>query len=144
MFRKIAVAYNESAESHRALTAAMQLARSLDAELETITVMVELPSYTAFGAAADPGLPQVLNADRIRFYEELQQRARLLAHDHGVTLQSHTIEGTAVDAIVRLLRDRKSDLLVIGLHQRDSYIARLWSTVYELAQQAPCSVLGVH
>jgi nucleotide-binding universal stress UspA family protein len=54
------------------------------------------------------------------------------------------VEGAGVEAIVDFLRKQKADLLVIGLHQRDFYIARLWSTVYELAQEAPCSVLGVH
>ncbi len=53
-------------------------------------------------------------------------------------------KGHGVDAIVDFLRKQKADLLVIGLHQRDLYVARLWSTVYELAQDAPCSVLGVH
>ena len=144
MFRKIAVAYNESAEAQRALTSAIQLAESLNAELETITVMTNPPSYAAFATAADSSLPQILKADRIQFYESLHDRARASARLHGIELQSHTVEGAAVDAIVKLLRAHKADLLVIGLHQRDSYIARLWSTVYELAQEAPCSVLGVH
>jgi nucleotide-binding universal stress UspA family protein len=144
MYKKIAVAYNESVEAQRALASAIQLAKSLDAELETITVMADLPSYTAFASAADPSLPQVLKTDRARFYEALQERARTTALSHGLQLQSHTVEGAAVDAIVKHLRARKSDLLVVGLHQRDLYIARLWSTVYELAQEAPCSVLGVH
>lgn len=144
VFKKIAVAYNESAEAQRALASAIQLAKSLDAELETITVMANLPSYTAFAGAADPSLPQVLKTDRARFYEELQERARITALGHGLQLESHAIEGSAVDAIVKHLRARKSDLLVVGLHPRDLYIARLWSTVYGLAQEAPCSVLGVH
>jgi hypothetical protein len=37
-----------------------------------------------------------------------------------------------------------ADLLVIGLHQHDFYLSRLWSSVYDLAQDATCSVLGVH
>ncbi|ADV82537.1 universal stress protein [Terriglobus saanensis] len=144
MFRKIAVAYNESAEAQRALASAIQLARSVNAELETITVMAELPSYTTFASAADPALPQVLKTDRIEFYDDLQERARVLARHNGLELQSHLVEGSAVDGIVKLLRAHKADLLVVGLHQRDLFIARLWSTVYELAQEAPCSVLGVH
>jgi nucleotide-binding universal stress UspA family protein len=144
VFKKIAVAYNESAEAQRALAAAIQLATSLDAELETITVMTDLPSYTAFAAAGDPSLPQVLQADRSQFYDGLQESARALARHHGLELQSHVVQGSAVAAIVKLLKERKTDLLVIGLHQRDFVIARLWSTVYELAQEAPCSVLGVH
>jgi nucleotide-binding universal stress UspA family protein len=144
LFRKIAVAYNESAEAQRAFTSAIQLAKSLEAELATITVMATLPSYTAFAGAADPSLPEILNQDRAHFYEGLQDKARKLALDHGLELATHTVEGPEVEAIIGFLRQHKADLLVVGLHQRDLYIARLWSTVYELAQGSPCSVLGVH
>jgi nucleotide-binding universal stress UspA family protein len=144
VFRKIAVAYNESGEAQRALASAIQLAKSLNAELETVTVLPDLPSYTAFASAADPSLPQVLNADRAKFYEAQHEKARASALEHGIELHTHTVAGPAINAIVGFLRTQKADLLVIGLHQRDLYIARLWSTVYELAQEAPCSVLGVH
>ncbi len=144
MFRKIAVAFNESPESQRALVTAIQLAKSLGAELETITVMADLPAYTAFSSVGDPGLPQVLESDRAKFYRHLQEKALLSAQSNGIALATYTVEGSAVDAIVTMLRAHKADLLVIGLHQRDFYVARLWSTVYELAQEAPCSVLGVH
>ena len=144
MFRKIAVAYNESDEAQRALASAIMLAKTLSAELLTITVMKELPSYTAFAGAGDPSLPQVLHEDREKFYEGLNERASSSAQTHGLKLTSHSVEGSAVEGIVKTLRASHADLLVIGLHQRDSYIARLWSTVYALAQEAPCSVLGVH
>jgi len=49
-----------------------------------------------------------------------------------------------VQAILHFLREERADLLVIGLHQHDFYLSRLWSSVYDLAQDAPCSVLGVH
>jgi nucleotide-binding universal stress UspA family protein len=144
MFRRIAVAYNESAEAQRALASAIQLAKSIGAELQTITVMADLPSYTAFAGIADPSLPRILEEDRIKFYQALAERARQSAQDQGIDLLTHSVEGPEVEAIVRILRELKADLLVLGLHQQDLYIARLWSTVYELAQEAPCSVLGVH
>ncbi len=144
MYKKIAVAYNESEEAQRALASAILLAATLGAELETVTVMTKLPSYTAFASAGDPSLVQVLEKDRMKFYDTLHEGARASASAHGLVLQAHTVEGSAVESIVALLRSRRADLLVIGLHQRDFYIARLWSTVYELAQHAPCSVLGVH
>jgi len=43
MYRKIAVACNESPEAEHALACAIQLAKSLGAELCTITVAVGLP-----------------------------------------------------------------------------------------------------
>lgn len=123
---------------------AIQLAKQLNAELATVTVMAALPSYTAFAWAANPSVPRILNEDRATFYESLQDKARKLALDHGLDLRTHTVDGPEVESIIGFLRKHKADLLVVGLHQRDLYIARLWNTIFELAQGAPCSVLGVH
>ena len=144
MFRKIALAHNESPEAQRALISAIQLVKSLKAELHTVAVMATLPAYTTYVAAVDASLSQLLMDDRVRFYESLQEKASALAHQYDIELTCHLIEGSEVDAIVNFVREQKTDLLVLALHQRDFYVARLWSTVYELAQQAPCSVLGVH
>ena len=145
MFRKIVVAYNESPEAERAFVSAMKLAKSLNAELLTVTAMADLPAYTAFAdASADGSLTRILEQDRLKFYTKLQETARARMADSGIEFRSHLVEGRQVEAIVEFLRQQKADLLVIGLHQRDLHIARLWSTVYELAQDAPCSVLGVH
>jgi nucleotide-binding universal stress UspA family protein len=144
MFQRIVVAYNESPEAKRALASGMELAKSLNAQLHIVTVMADLPVYAAYAAAADPSLPNILHEDRRAFYQTLQQDATTLAEGHGLTVTSHLLEGHQVESLVHFLREQKSDLLVVGLHRRDLYIARLWSTVYELAQEAPCSVLGVH
>jgi nucleotide-binding universal stress UspA family protein len=144
MFRNIALAYNESPQAHRALVSAIQLASSLKAELHTVTLMARLPAYTAYAVAVEASLSQLLMDDRAKFYEGLQDKARAVAHEDGIELTGHLVEGDEVGAIVNFVRQQKIDLLVIGLHQRDLYLARLWSTVYELAQEAPCSILGVH
>jgi nucleotide-binding universal stress UspA family protein len=144
MFRRIVVAYDGSPESHRSLLSAIQLAKSLNAELHTVTVIADLPAYTAFAGVADPSIPRMLEQDRRQLYQNLQDKARDLFAGYGIGFQGHLIEGPPVEGIVDFLRRQKADLLVIGLHQREFHIARLWSTVYELAQDAPCSVLGVH
>ncbi len=144
MFRKIVVAFNESPESQRAFLAALKLAKSLNAELLAVTAIGELPAYTAFAGVADSSIPRVLEEDRHDFYAKLQDHARAQVESHGIGFHSYLVEGREVEAIVEFLRQQKADLLVVGLHQRDLYIARLWSTVFELAQDAPCSVLGVH
>jgi nucleotide-binding universal stress UspA family protein len=122
----------------------MKLAKSLNAELLTVTAMADLPAYTAFAQAADSSLTRLLEQDRLKFYTKLQEKTRAQMESSGIEFQSFLVEGRQVEAIVEFLRQQKADLLVIGLHQRDLHIARLWSTVYELAQDAPCSVLGVH
>ena len=144
MFRKIVVAFNESPESQRAFLVALKLAKSLNAELQAVTAIGELPAYTAFAGVADSSISRVLEEDRRDFYAKLQDHARAQVESYGIGFHSYLVEGREVEAIVNFLRQQKADLLVVGLHQRDLYIARLWSTVFELAQDAPCSVLGVH
>ena len=144
MFRKIVVAFNESPESQRAFLVALKLAKSLNAELLAVTAIGELPAYTAFAGVADSSIARVLEEDRRDFYAKLQDHARAQVESYGIGFHSYLVEGREVEAIVDFLRQQKADLLVVGLHQRDLYISRLWSTVFELAQDAPCSVLGVH
>jgi nucleotide-binding universal stress UspA family protein len=144
MFKRITVAYSESAESRRALASAIHLARILGAELQAVTIVEAPPAYTAYADAVDPSLALTINTDRTQAYERLQSDARQAAEREGVALQTHLLQGEEVDAIVGFLAQDKTDLLVIGLHHRQSQISRLWSTVYGLAQNAPCSVLGVH
>jgi nucleotide-binding universal stress UspA family protein len=144
MFRKIVVAFNESPESQRAFLVALKLAKSLNAELQAVTAIGELPAYAAFAGVADSSISRVLEEDRRDFYAKLQDHARAQVESYGIGFHSYLVEGREVEAIVDFLRQQKADLLVVGLHQRDLYIARLWSTVFELAQDAPCSVLGVH
>ena len=144
MFRKIVVAFNESPESQRAFLVALKLAKSLNAELQAVTAIGELPAYTAFAGVADSSISRVLEEDRRDFYAKLQDHARAQVESYGIGFHSYLVEGREVEGIVHFLRQQKADLLVVGLHQRDLYIARLWSTVFELAQDAPCSVLGVH
>lgn len=144
MFKRIVVAYNESPEAARALTSAIQLAKMLRAELRAVTIAQGLPAYTAYVVAADPSLTRILVKDRREAYEKLHSEAREAARVEGVELATHLLEGDEVNALVDFLIQYKADLLVIGLHYHLLHISRLWSTVYELAQDAPCSVLGVH
>jgi nucleotide-binding universal stress UspA family protein len=144
MFKKITVAYNGSPEAARALAQAIDLARALAAELHAITVLEDLPPYAAFAAAADSTLAVKLIEDAQDQCKLLHSDARDCALRKGIELNTHLLEGDPCQSIVRFLLDTKTDLVVIGLHRNTSHISRLWSTVYELALDAPCSVLGVH
>jgi nucleotide-binding universal stress UspA family protein len=99
MFHKVVAAYNESPEAERALISAIKLTKGWNGELQAITVMVDLPAYTAFAGAAD-SLSHALRQDREKFYEHLQEKARALALTHGIKLRSHLVEGHGVEAIV--------------------------------------------
>ena len=144
MFSKIVVALNELPESQRALRTAIELARAGDAELATVSILGDLPAYTSFAIVVDSSTPSAIKDARRRAHSELHEKASRLAQEHGVRAKGSIVEGREVQAVLQFLKEERTDLLVIGLHQHDFYLSRLWSSVYDLAQEATCSVLGVH
>jgi nucleotide-binding universal stress UspA family protein len=144
MFSKIVVALNDHPESQRALRTAIDLARADNAGLATVSILGDLPAYTSFAIVADPGTPNAMKEDRRRFHSGLHERASKLAQEHGVHATGAIVEGREVHAVLGFLKDVDADLLVIVLRQHDFYLSRLWGSIYDLAQDAPCSVLGVH
>ena len=144
MFQRIVVIYGESLESRRALTSAIQLAKAFQAELYAVIAMHELPAYTAYATAADSSLGRVLDDDRRALYEQMKAAIGEIAQREGVEVGTELVADDEVDAVVQLLDRSRADLLVIGLHRHISHISRLWSKVFEIAQNAPCNVLGIH
>jgi len=144
MFSKIVAALNDLPESQRALRTAIDLARACNAELATVSILGDLPAYASFAIVVDPDAPSAMQEARRRVHDDLHEKASLLAQEHGVRATGAIIEGKEVKAILHYLKEQRADLLVLGLHQHDFYLSRLWSSVYDLAQDAPCSVLGVH
>lgn len=144
MFKRIAVAYNESAEASRALLAAIHLAKALEAELQAVMILHDRPLYMAYATVLDSSLARTLIEDRRERYELLQAEARARAASHGVDLVTQLVEGQEVDGIIQLLINQQAELLVIGFHLHSFYLSRLWSKAYEVAHNAPCGVLGVH
>jgi nucleotide-binding universal stress UspA family protein len=144
MFTRIVVALNDLPESQRALRTAIDLARSWNAELATVSILGDLPAYASFSVVIDPGAPAAMMEERRHRHEELHAKAANLAREQGVNARGSIVSGNEVHAVLRFLKEQQADLLVVGLHQRDLYLSRLWSSVYDLAQEATCSVLGVH
>lgn len=144
MFSKIVVALNDLPESQHALRAAIDLARLCNAELSTVSILGDLPAYTSFSVVVDPGAPAAMMEERQGRHKAMHQKAANLARELGVHAQGSIVAGKEVGAILHFLKEQNADLLVVGLHQPDFYLSRLWSSVYDLAQDATCSVLGVH
>jgi nucleotide-binding universal stress UspA family protein len=144
MFSKIVVALNDLPESQRALRTAIDLARLCNAEVSTVSILGDLPAYTSFSVVVDPGAPAAMMEERQYHHKAMHEKAASLARDLGVHAQGSIVVGNEVRAILNLLKEQNADLLVVGLHQHDFYLSRLWSSVYDLALDATCSVLGVH
>jgi nucleotide-binding universal stress UspA family protein len=144
MFSKIVVALNDLPESQHALLTAIDLARSCNAELATVSILGDLPAYASFSVVVDPSSPAAMMEERRERHKEMHEKAANLARELGVHAQGSIVVGNEVRAILDFLSEQNADLLVVGLHQHDFYLSRLWSSVYDLAQNATCSVLGVH
>lgn len=144
MFSKIVVALNNLPESQHALRTAIALARSFKAELVTISILGDLPAYTSFSVVVDPGAPAAIMEERRRRHKEMHENAANLARELGVHALGTIVVGKEVRAILNYLKEQNADLLVVGLNQHDSYLSRLWNSVYDVALGATCSVLGVH
>jgi nucleotide-binding universal stress UspA family protein len=143
MFKKIAVVFDESPSASHALTSAIALAKTLGSELQTVTMVEPPAAYTGYVSAA-PLLSQVLSEGRVKFYERLQETVQAEGRRHSIAIHANLVTGDEVAAIVAFLRQEKMDLRVLELHSYTPRMARLWSTVSGLEQEAPCSVLGIH
>jgi nucleotide-binding universal stress UspA family protein len=143
-FQKIVVAYDDSPQAREALNAGIELCKRFDTPLETITVIEPPSAYTGLIVTVAPDVAQGIEADRCRDYEELIESAVAEGRRHSVQVTGHLVEASEVDGIISFLRARQADLLVIGLRQHSSSVARLWSTIASLEEKAPCSVLAVH
>ena len=142
VYQNIVVVHDGSKESEAALRSAIRLARTLGANLTSVTWRQALPAYTAY-AQVVPEFNHELDEAGASEVDKLLDHAHLMAKEMGVTLSAHSLNG-GEDEVVSFLNHQRADLLVLGLHPRSSRLSRLWSHVYTLAQNAPCSVLGVH
>ena len=143
-FKKIIVAYDDSPEARDALGLGIELAKALDNSLHTITVIEPPPIYSGLVLAVAPDVALGLEADRRRNYEAIANMAVAVGDQHGVEVTPHLVEAEEVEGVISFLQANRADLLVIGLRQHASQVARLWSTVSSLEEKAPCSVLVVH
>ena len=143
MFKKIAIAYDESPSSQHALTAAISLAASLGSSLRIITVIEPQPSYVNMSLAIDPTLPSRLQDERRERLKQIQTLAVRHATDAGLTADSALIDGPEVESILSEVNAFAAELLVIGLSQHHG-IGEYFSTVHRVGLQVPCPVLAVH
>ncbi|MCX5643870.1 MAG: universal stress protein [Phycisphaerae bacterium] len=137
-YKKILHGLDGSEGSFKALEHAVELARRFGAELHTISVE-EVPHY--------PGtVGEVVEAKQAAngAYGQVMQRARLIAEEQGVELQSHVFVGHEVKTIVEFIKERGFDLLVIGFMGHSALYDRVMgSTCQGLVRLAGGAVLVV-
>lgn len=138
MFRKITVAFDESEEAARALQAAVELAKSLDASLNVISVIEPPPIYFSFSTLV---APYTRWTDEMQTrYTNLQSKARQLAENAGLAIDATISNGDEIGSILAAAIHNECDLLVIGMPKHTWMIGH---TAHNLAEGVPCALLGI-
>ena len=137
MFRKILLAYDGSDGAKTALRIGIGLAKSLQAEIHSISVEEELPHY-----AATMGEVQDAKERVDEYFRVLTKEARDQAALAGVELQTAIRQGHEVEIIVNYAKEGGFDLLLAGYHGHSRIFERVMgSTAQSIIRLSPCSVL---
>jgi nucleotide-binding universal stress UspA family protein len=138
MPRKILVANDGSPGAAKALTAAITLARKVQADLHMVCVE-ELPRVPASIAEVTED-----KADENHVFANVIAKATAEAKSHHIKLTTHVLAGHAVPRIVEAVEVHHFDLLVVGFMGHTALYNRLiGSTTDRLVEMAPCSVYVV-
>ena len=144
MFKKIAVAFDESPEAARAFHSALELAKLTGAELTIITVIERLPAYVSYVSTVAPDVPHILQQEKQTFYADLHHKARQTAQLAGVGVAIKTVENNEIAGLLQLLDDVQPDLLVIGLRREPGgFSGFIGGTAHHLALHSKCNILGI-
>lgn len=138
MYRRILIANDGSEGAAKALTTAIALANTLQAELHMICVE-ELPRLPD----SIEEVAEERQAAGHRF-EKVIHRSQAQAKLQDIKLRAHVVAGHAVPSIVDFIERDGFDLLVIGYMGHSALYNRLiGGTTDRLVELAPCAVLVV-
>jgi nucleotide-binding universal stress UspA family protein len=138
MYRRIAVGFDGSPGSRRALEAAVSLARTAKAELFLVSIE-ELPRYPA-------AIDEVDDEQRAseKFFQEIQDEAVEQIAGAGLVVHREIRPGHAAQSLPHYAMEVGADLLVIGHSGHSAIWGRLLGTTADkVVDHAPCSVLVV-
>jgi len=135
---KIAVGFDGSEGSRRALQRAIRMAAQESSVLEVVSVE-ELPRYA--GTVGEVIEEQEAANHHLK---GLHEQARQIAEEHGVTVRSVILAGHPAKGLVDYASEAEIDTLVIG-HSGHSSLwgSFLGTTADKVVRHAPCSVLVV-
>ena len=138
MFNKMLHANDGSEHAFQALSLALAIARQNNSELHMISVeeIDYMPEFIE-EVRQDTGTAA-------RRFHVVLRRARAMAEQHQVRLQTHVLPGHPVRDFVRLAAELKVELLVIGATGHSALYERMiGSRADRIVQLAPCPVLVV-
>jgi nucleotide-binding universal stress UspA family protein len=136
--KTIALGYDDTDVSQRALERAAELANALGAQLRVISVAPLASGGGRSGGAIDSTDPPAKHA------AELEQ-ARAYLEAHGVTAEYQAAVGDPADTLVELAERGHADLLIVGARHHNLVGRLLGQSVSDtVSHKARADVLVVH
>ena len=139
MFKTVLWATDGSEHADRAMTQAVQVAKSDGAELHVVHIVEKL-----VGARA-ANMDAFVNEDEIK--AKVERQAKAIAAENGLTTSIHIVVGLSnriADRIAEIARDTGADLIVVGTRGHGalgSFV--LGGVTQRLLHVSPCPVLAV-
>jgi len=141
-YRKILLAVDLTADTAQIAVRAKALAQSQGAELELLHVIEPLPLVTPLDVP-EVLAPTVLEAQN-QIAAGARERLGKLAADLGVPAsRAEVVIGNTQAEIVRAARERQTDLIILGRHERHGLSLLVDFTEDAVLHKAPCDVLAV-
>jgi universal stress protein A len=141
-YKNILVPFDYEAHSREALKLASQLAGAFDAALTIVH------AYDPVGYQSPSGYHTYTRDQSEELAESLQTQLNAVARqllDAGVRrVRSRLLAGTPAAEILRLAREERFDLIVMGTHGRTGVWQKLLgSLAQEVLSEAPCPVMTI-
>jgi nucleotide-binding universal stress UspA family protein len=139
MYQRILMAYNGTREGRAALFACAEIAAFGKAETHLLAV-ASMPSSMFL---TEGFLPEELIEEEKKRMQDVMDEGLATLKERGFSVSGHLSVGEPVEEICRLASELKSDLIVVGHRQKQSFAARWWrgSVGATLLDYSPCSVL---
>lgn len=137
-FENVLVAVDGSEGSEHALECALSLVEGLGGRLTALAVEGKLPAY-----AGSIGEVDEVKREKDRFFGRVLERAKAVAAERGVEIETDLVPGHAAEVITHYARAHGHDLIVVGHrgHFLGDYL--LGSTADRVVHHAGCPVMVV-
>lgn len=135
VLRSIVVPLDGSVLAEAALPAALELARRFSADLHLVRVVETPEVYALLGAHGTASVSADLIADVTRqmvesasaYLSEVAERLR----GEGIRVESHVLEGLAIEQLLAFEREQQPDLVVMATHGRGGLSRVIFGSVAE-------------
>jgi nucleotide-binding universal stress UspA family protein len=140
MYQRIVVGTDGSDTAERAVRHALHLAKTTGGTVHVATAWQPMPAL-ALSAQLGPATP--IATDDGAWVEQLHRDLKSQGESLGVTVEGHSVQGPAAQALLDLVVELDADLVVVGNAGMRGLRGHLASVPNTVAHKAPCAVLLV-